>query len=323
MNLRILRGGRGVDRVAADDRGLAYGDGLFETLLVHEGRAVWWDAHWRRLRWGAERLRIALPDERVVAAEASDLIEGMTHGVLKCVLTRGSGGRGYAPPAEAEPMLVLSLHAPPAATPSQGLEVRWCDTRLALQPALAGIKHLNRLEQVLARAEWNEDYDEGLMLDMQGRVVAATAANVFVRRDGQWLTPPVAECGIAGVARRWMLDTDERVICATAGNVFARIGGRWLTPPVDRCGVAGVMREWLLAHVDGAAEAVLDRRAIETAEAVLICNSVRGLQPVRRIGQREWPDHGAVGELARLVLAREPAFGFSFAPWVGDNRPET
>ena len=283
MNLRILRGGRGVDRVAADDRGLAYGDGLFETLLVHEGRAVWWDAHWRRLRWGAERLRIALPDERVVAAEASDLIEGMTHGVLKCVLTRGSGGRGYAPPAEAEPMLVLSLHAPPAATPSQGLEVRWCDTRLALQPALAGIKHLNRLEQVMARMEWNApSIHEGLMLD-----------------------------------------TDERVICATAGNVFARIGGRWLTPPVDRCGVAGVMREWLLAHVTGAGEAVLDRRAIETAEAVLICNSVRGLQPVRRIGQREWPDHGAVGELARLVLAREPAFGFSFAPWLGDNRPET
>lgn len=186
MNLRILRGGRGVDRVAADDRGLAYGDGLFETLLVHEGRAVWWDAHWRRLRWGAERLRIALPDERVVAAEASDLIEGMTHGVLKCVLTRGSGGRGYAPPAEAEPMLVLSLHAPPAATPSQGLEVRWCDTRLALQPALAGIKHLNRLEQVMARMEWNApSIHEGLMLD-----------------------------------------TDERVICATAGNVFARIGGR-------------------------------------------------------------------------------------------------
>lgn len=283
MNLRILRGGRGVDRVAADDRGLAYGDGLFETLLVHEGRAVWWDAHWRRLRWGAERLRIALPDERVVAAEASDLIEGMTHGVLKCVLTRGAGGRGYAPPENAEPTLVISVHEAPAATPSQGLEVRWCDTRLALQPALAGIKHLNRLEQVMARMEWNApSIHEGLMLD-----------------------------------------TDERVICATAGNVFARIGGRWLTPPVDRCGVAGVMREWLLAHVDGAAEAVLDRRAIETAEAVLICNSVRGLQPVRRIGQREWPDHGAVGELARLVLAREPAFGFSFAPWLGDNRPET
>lgn len=283
MNLRILRGGRGVDRVAADDRGLAYGDGLFETLLVHEGRAVWWDAHWRRLRWGAERLRIALPDEHVAAAEASDLIEGMTHGVLKCVLTRGAGGRGYAPPENAEPTLVISVHEAPAAGPANGLDVRWCDTRLALQPALAGIKHLNRLEQVMARMEWNDPaIHEGLMLD-----------------------------------------ADDRVICATAGNVFARIGGRWLTPPVDRCGVAGVMREWLLAHVDGAAEAVLDRRAIETAEAVLICNSVRGLQPVRRIGQREWPDHGAVGELARLVLAREPAFGFSFAPWLGDNRPET
>ena len=283
MNLRILRGGHDVDRVAADDRGLAYGDGLFETLLVHEGRAVWWDAHWRRLRWGAERLRIALPEERVVAAEASDLIEGMTHGVLKCVLTRGAGGRGYAPPENAEPTLVISVHEAPAAGPGNGLDVRWCDTRLALQPALAGIKHLNRLEQVMARMEWNDPaIHEGLMLD-----------------------------------------ADDRVICATAGNVFARIGGRWLTPPVDRCGVAGVMREWLLAHVGGAAEAALDTHDVETSDAVLICNSVRGLQPVRRIGQREWPDHGAVGELARLVLAREPAFGFSFAPWLGDNRPET
>ena len=62
MKIRILRGGRAVDGIAADDRGLAYGDGVFETLLVHEGRSVWWDAHWRRLRQGAERLRIALPD---------------------------------------------------------------------------------------------------------------------------------------------------------------------------------------------------------------------------------------------------------------------
>lgn len=283
MNLRILRGGRAADGIGADDRGLAYGDGLFETLLVHEGQAVWWDAHWHRLRQGAERLRIALPDEGLVADEAARMMEATTRGVLKLVLTRGIGGRGYAPPENAEPTLVISMHEAPAAGPVNGLDVRWCDTRLAQQPLLAGIKHLNRLEQVMARMEWNDPaIHEGLMLD-----------------------------------------ADDRVICATAGNVFARIGGRWLTPPVDRNGVAGIMREWLLAHVDEAGEAVLDTHDVESADAVLICNSVRGLQPVRRIGEREWPDHGAVRSLARLVLAREPAFGFSFAPWLGDNRPGT
>lgn len=283
MKIRILRGGRAVDGIAADDRGLAYGDGVFETLLVHEGRSVWWDAHWRRLRQGAERLRIALPDEGLVVDEAAHLIETMPRAVLKLVLTRGAGGRGYAPPAEAQPTLVLSLHDAPGATPANGLNLRWCDTRLARQPALAGIKHLNRLEQVLARMEWSDPaIHEGLMLD-----------------------------------------TDGLVVCATAGNLFALIDGRWFTPRIAECGVAGVMRDWLLANVDGAAEADLRITDIDAADAAFVCNSVRGPMPVRRLGEREWTDHAAIRALARLVLAQAPAFAFSFAPWLGDNPPET
>ncbi|MFT3805328.1 aminodeoxychorismate lyase [Arenimonas sp.] len=283
MSVRILRDGTAADGLAADDRGLAYGDGLFETLLVHEGRALWWDAHWRRLQKGAERLRIPVPKEEHLVDEVSRLVYATSRAVLKLVLTRGAGGRGYAPPARVAPTIVLSLHEAPDATPAAGLDLRWCDVRLATQPALAGIKHLNRLEQVLARLEWNDPaIDEGLMLDER-----------------------------------------DRVISATAGNVFALIGGRWLTPRVSECGVAGVMREWLLAHVDGASEAELDRDAIETAEAVFVCNSVRGPQPVRRIDRREWGDFAAIRTLAHRLLAREPAFAFSFAPWLGDNRTET
>ena len=284
---RVWVDGKETNLVPAEDRGLAFGDGLFETMGFHGDRVPLLERHLQRLHDGARRLRIALDPEqtrdeilRFLAGAGSD------DGVIKLIVTRGDGGRGYRAEQGIAARRIL-LQRPRGAHPdawwSEGVTIRHCETRLGSNRALAGMKHLNRLEQVMARMEWNApSIHEGLMLD-----------------------------------------TDERVICATAGNVFARIGGRWLTPPVDRCGVAGVMREWLLAHVDGAAEAVLDRRAIETAEAVLICNSVRGLQPVRRIGQREWPDHGAVGELARLVLAREPAFGFSFAPWLGDNRPET
>lgn len=283
MNTRLLRDGRATDGIAPDDRGLAYGDGLFETLLVHEGRAVWWDAHWRRLLRGAERLRIPVPDQRGIREEASRLVGATARGVLKLLLTRGVGGRGYAPPGKTEPTLVLSLHDAPAALPAQGLDLRWCETRLARQPMLAGIKHLNRLEQVMARMEWSDPaIHEGLMFD-----------------------------------------TEDRVICATAGNVFARIDGRWVTPSITHCGVAGVAREWLLAHIDGAAEAELRQDDIASAESVFICNSVRGLQPVRSLGGREWADFSPIRPLARLLMAQEPAFAFTCTPWLGDNRPET
>ncbi len=190
----------------AFDRGLHYGDGLFETLRVVDGVAPLWDWHRERLLAGCARLGLPAPDDARLRRAVRAVSRAHRDCVVKLVWTAGSGQRGYARPAQPEPRLLASAR-PWQPSPHGGLRLRWCRTRLALQPALAGIKHLNRLEQVLARAEWNEDYDEGLMLDMQGRVIAATAANVFVREGGQWLTPPLDQCGIAGVARRWMLVT--------------------------------------------------------------------------------------------------------------------
>lgn len=189
-----------------DDRALHYGDGLFETIRFSGARAPLWDWHMQRLQVGCQRLALPHPDIAALARRARRVAGRHAQSVVKLILSAGSGPRGYARPQPLRPH-VLVFAAPLPDSAQRPLHLRWCSTRLALQPALAGIKHLNRLEQVLARTEWTDTtIDEGLMLDTQGHVVAATAANLFVRRDGHWLTPPVDDCGIAGVARRWLID---------------------------------------------------------------------------------------------------------------------
>ena len=266
MTTRIVLAMQGAGAVGAGDRGLNYGDGVFETLRIHGAAPVRWDAHWARLVRGTDALGIPRPDAGVAYDAARMACSHRPRGVLKLVLTRGEGGRGYAPPAEPEPTLVVSVHDAPARAPDP-LVVRWCDTRLAIQPRLAGHKHLNRLEQVLARAEWRDDETfEGLMLDTDGRVVSATAANLFVRHDG-----------------------------------------RWSTPRVTRCGVAGVMRAWCLAALD-ANEVDLLPADVEAAETLFLCNAVRGILPVHRLGTRRWPTDAQVADLRRRLAATEPAY---------------
>jgi 4-amino-4-deoxychorismate lyase len=268
MSARVLREGRMRLWLEPEDRGLAYGDGVFETLLVHAGEPVWWQEHWQRLLRGAARLGLPVPDENEVRHECMAMLgQAGPRAVLKIVLTRGSGGRGYAPPAGATPTVVLSTHPAPEPV-SRSLNLRWSKTTLALQPALAGIKHLNRLEQVLARAEWQDaDIDEALMCDGEDRVVSATSSNLFVL-----------------------------------------LGGRWLTPSVERCGIAGIARAWLLANLPGAAVAELNAAEVIRADALFLCNSVRGILPVRRLGNREWPRDELVAPVRSLLASAHPAF---------------
>jgi 4-amino-4-deoxychorismate lyase len=203
VSVRVFIGSGQVDAWPVGNRLDGYGDGLFETMRVHHGEVAWWRAHWDRLVHGARRLRLALPDEAQVRAAAASLFDDRGGGVLKLLIARGGIGRGYAP-ASAPPLWLLSRHPlPPAADP---LVVHWCQTRLAIQPALAGLKHCNRLEQVLARGECDDaGADEGLMLDTDGRVVSATAGNVFVLRDDRWWTPVLDRCGVAGVCRAHLM----------------------------------------------------------------------------------------------------------------------
>ena len=195
----------------AADRGLHYGDGLFETLRFVGACAPLWDWHRQRLAMGCARLGLPEPDWRRLQRRLARAARPHAASIAKVIWTAGSAPRGYARPDRVVGRALIQTQAW-TAMPSRLLNLRWCQTRLALQPALAGLKHLNRLEQVLARAEWRSaDIDEGLMLDMQGRVVAATSANLFIRERGRWLTPDLSNCGIAGVARRWMMAQREVV----------------------------------------------------------------------------------------------------------------
>lgn len=249
-----------------DSRGVAYGDGLFETMRAHRGVVPWWDAHWARLERGAQRLRLRLPERRRAETAMAGLLDGGS-GVVKLLVARGSGGRGYAPAVDAEPVWSLSRHVLPDAPPTDGLVLRWCALRLGVQPALAGIKHCNRLEQVLARAEWADP----------------------------------------GVHEGLLRDVEDRVVCATAANVFALLGSRWCTPRVDRCGVAGVCRAWAIERL-GAVETHLTRADIEGADAVFVCNAVRGILPVARLGDRAWTPHPQLHVLRERLAAEHPAF---------------
>lgn len=212
---RVMINGQETDRLSVRDRGLQYGDGLFETLAVCREVPLLWPEHLERLLRSCDRLGIARPDPALLRDEAWQLCRGQERAVLKLIITRGEGGRGYRPPEAAEPTRILSLHPwpdYPLDRVEQGIRIRSCDTRLARQPVLAGIKHLNRLEQVLARREWNDpDIVEGVMRDMDGLVIEATMGNLFFVQEDNLLTPDLAQCGVDGVMRRQILAVCEEL----------------------------------------------------------------------------------------------------------------
>jgi 4-amino-4-deoxychorismate lyase len=201
--------GRPGDRVSAFDRGLSYGDGLFETIRFAGGVAPLWSRHMERLAAGCRRLHMPLPDVAALLREAREVSAGLPQSVVRITLTRGIGTRGYALPAVPQPTRIVAGFVPPAPDANaciQGVRVRRCQLQLAEQPLLAGIKHLNRLEQVLARAEWSDPaIAEGLLCDNLGRVISGTMTNVFAVIDQAVVTPALDRCGVAGVARAEVL----------------------------------------------------------------------------------------------------------------------
>jgi 4-amino-4-deoxychorismate lyase len=197
------------------DRGLAYGDGLFETMAANEGRIRWLDLHLDRLEEGCRRLEIPAPSRSIIAHEIAAHCPAQGRAVVKLIVTRGSGARGYLPAEPATPRRVLAI-SPwpdyPDAHYRNGISVRTCRLRLAESPALAGIKHLCRLEQVLAQLELRgHAVQQGLMLDASGFVVGGTSSNVFLVAGGELGTPKLARSGINGVMRRAVLEAARRL----------------------------------------------------------------------------------------------------------------
>ena len=207
---RLVNGVEGA-AIAADDRGLQYGDGLFETMAVTNGRIRHFDLHMTRLAEGCHRLGMPAPPVALIEDDCEEALEGLGAAVVKLILTRGPGPRGYPPPLEPTLTRIVTSTAahPPETRPY--LTVRICETRLGLNPRLAGMKHLNRLEQVLAGAELRDpQVDEGLMRSTDDRLVSGTASNVFLVRDGVLHTPRITDCGVSGVMRQLVLRAAEQ-----------------------------------------------------------------------------------------------------------------
>lgn len=223
------------------------------------------ERHLERLERGAERLRLDPGASRsTLTREVRQACAGISRGVVKVTVTRGSGGRGYSPPEHAAATRLVSTHPWPGqvlANQQGGVATGVSPVRLGRQPMLAGIKHLNRLEQVLARVYCEPSWQEMLMLD-----------------------------------------EDERVIEASAANLFAVYGDRVRTPPVDHCGVAGIIRAILLDQAPVELPVVvepLELADLREAGEIFLTNSIIGIWPVTRVDTRRY----AVGALTRSLQA--------------------
>ena len=262
----IVVNGQPGESVSASDRGLAYGDGVFRTILVRNGRAQQWRRQYLKLRHDCTHLGIAAPDEQTLVQEVREASGAEPACVIKIVITRGAGERGYRY-GEAAPTRIVMSAALPAYPPEYrdtGVRVRMCELQLAHQPSLAGVKHLNRLENVLARAEWDDaEIPEGILCDANGNAICGTMTNFFVATGGALSTPDLSRCGVAGVTR-------DRVIAAAARANIS-------------CTVRSISRGELFA-----------------ADEMFVVNSVIGLWPVRLLNDRPL----LVGAVTREIQER-------------------
>lgn len=265
---RILINGLATTQVAALDRGLNYGDGVFRTIRIADGLPRWWSDHLAKLAEDCARLGLNCPDASLFDQELARLEPLPASGVLRLTVTRGEGPRGYRPPTSQRCTRILACWSGEGAEyPEEGLSIRVCDLRLGQQPALAGIKHLNRLENVLARAEWNDPaIHEGILLDQSDRVISGVMSNLFLWRGGHLQTPRLDYCGVAGVARARLIKI------ATAEGFTVE-------------------------------ETDFDLAALLAADEVMLTNSLIGLRRVVRLGDRTWPQPIVSPRLAEFLDA--------------------
>jgi 4-amino-4-deoxychorismate lyase len=253
--------------ISIRDRGLLYGDGVFRTLRAQHGVALHQNLHLQKIQQDCTKLGIHCPALSHLEHELAGLLVAHPNAVIKLIVTRGVAQRGYAASADAAPTHLWDVSALPV-YPEQnyqlGIALRVCELRLSQQPRLAGIKHLNRLENVLAASEpYAEKFAEGLLLNAQGNVIEAIRSNVFMVRDGVLVTPDLSQCGVAGVQR-------DRVIAYAAQHAM----------PLQ---IRAISLAELLA-----------------ADEVFLVNSVLGLWSVRECENRHWHEFAIAQKLAAL-----------------------
>lgn len=261
----VLVNGRGQQVLSVCDRGLLYGDGVFETLAVKGGKTLELPWHLERLALGCTRLGIPCPAKEVLQREVDQLCTGQAQAILKIIVTRGTGARGYLAPKNPKATRILCL-SPwsdfPARFYREGVGIRCCRQRLCDNPPLAGIKHLNRLEQVIARNEWHyPEVAEGLMCDYADNVIEATASNIFIVAAGILQTPDLSKAGVEGVMRRRILQLAQDTGIKT----------QILPIPLQK---------------------------LQEADEIFLCNSLIGIWPVRQFEKLRFD----VGPITRRLL---------------------
>lgn len=209
----ILVNGQPEDRISVLDRGLQYGDGLFETIAFRRGSLEFLQQHLERLELGCNRLKIPFIALETLLADLTRVCDTLiSDAVIKIIVTRGQGGRGYKATPSALPTCIISSHviSDNSSNNSQGIRVRICQQTVSENVSLAGIKHLNRLEQVLARSEWDDDaIAEGLMFNRHKQLIEGTMSNVFIVSDGKLLTPELELSGVCGIMRNQVISAAQ------------------------------------------------------------------------------------------------------------------
>ena len=266
----MLINGERKNTLAATDRGLHYGDGLFETIEVIQGQPVFLQQHLARLKAGCLILKIPFPAEALLLDEITQVSKDAAQAIVKVILTRGSGGRGYRQPDTIQVTRLVALYPfpdYPESYKTQGIKARFCELRLGLNPVLAGLKHNNRLEQVLARAEWHDEFQEGLMLNLNEHVIEGTMSNLFVLKDQVIYTPEIKLSGIKGVMRQIIIEI------ARQKHIVLQ-------------------------------EVLLTREFVLAADEIFLTNSVMGIWPVNLLEHKTYP----VGAVTQKLMAYLAAY---------------
>lgn len=255
--------------ISVMDRGFLYGDGAFETLAVIEGRPVLLQQHLARLASTCKILKINFAEQLVQEELIRLSSNGQGKQVAKIIITRGEGGRGYKPSSDSVATRVIQLFEPIApssiAQDAAGVSITVCQHRLSQSVALAGVKHLNRLDQVLASAELSEDFYEGLCLDTQGQVIEGTKSNLLVYRNGTVFTPDLSLSGVKGI------------MLMELSRLFAREG-----------------------HIVQTQKLTIED--VLAGDEIILCNSVFGVSPVIKLTQGDRVKHWPIGGFCQQAI---------------------
>ena len=264
-----LVNGKNSTSLALTDRGLQYGDGIFETIAIIHQQPILWSLHYQRLKSSCDRLLIPVPDENLLKQEVKNLTADNDKCIIKIIITRGTGERGYRIPIQPKPTRILSRHPwpnYPAKNQQQGIDITVCQTPYSTNSALAGMKTLSRLPQILARTEIDQaDVAEGLMLDEQKNIISASFSNIFLVSKQKVYTPKLTSAGVDGVMRQHLLSL--------------------------------LKQKNILFSID-----FLNFERIMEADEVFCCNSVFGIWPVRQLCDhnaiiKQWP----VGSTTKML----------------------